>query len=136
MGQIMHEGRLSPAKIYPHDNKAYYGYHGKEQSGTEDIKILCSRYPERFVWVKTKHNEINLLTGHHIVLGGRHPEKTMYFGRILFRTETSVGKVSTGIKENLGLYITQNGEEFNFHSFEILTYNETIAPPTVNIEPV
>ncbi|KAF2894445.1 hypothetical protein ILUMI_11734 [Ignelater luminosus] len=132
MGQIFQNGKITPAKIYPDDNKAYYGY-GKEHSGTENIKILCSQHPERFVWIKTKHDEIHLLTKHHIVLSGYHPGKTMYFGRVMYGRETSVGKVGAGINENRGLYITQNGEEINFHLFEILTYNETITTQHIDV---
>lgn len=74
-----------------------------------------------------------MLTKHHIVLSGCHPGKTMYFGRVLYGTETSVGKVGAGVNEDRGLYITQNGKEINFHLFEILTYNKTIASHPIDV---
>jgi len=138
MGQIFHNGKITPVKIYSNDNKAYHSGTGtgKEEAGTEFVKILCSQCPERFYWIPTKYDEIHLLVNHHLVIGGHHPEKTFYFGRVHYRTETSVGRVSTSkTKGNLGLYITQNGGEFNFHTFEILAYNNS-EPVTSAIQPL
>ncbi|KAF5299434.1 hypothetical protein FQA39_LY11580 [Lamprigera yunnana] len=124
IGQVLHYDKLLPAKILTNDNKAYFAWNA-EQSTTENIKILCSPYPERFQWIPTHKNEIHLLTNEHVINGGAEPNQYLYIGRALYKSETLVGKVRTADKasQNLGLYITSQKKEAVLDTFEILVYS-------------
>ena len=127
IGQVLYADKLIPAKIYSNDAKAYFAWN-VEQSATLNVKILCSKYPERFNWVATRKNEIHLLTDQHVVSGGYEPGYIMYIGRAQYSGQTLVGKVRAPEKSttNLGLFITNEGKQINLETFEILIYTPNL----------
>ncbi|KAK4874549.1 hypothetical protein RN001_013909 [Aquatica leii] len=124
IGQILYIDKLLVAKIYSYDRNAYYTW-GIELSSRENIKILCSPYPERFKWVDTTKNGLHLLINAHLIKGGSEPAYTMYIGRAFHKGQTLVGRIRAGSTPNLnlGLYISVPGKEVIVDSFQILTYD-------------
>ncbi|KAF5302553.1 hypothetical protein FQR65_LT00925 [Abscondita terminalis] len=127
IGQALYGDKLLPAKIYYNDIKAYFAF-GIEQSATNNVKILCSPYPEKLQWVKTKKNEVHMLINKHLISGGHEPSYTIYIGRAFYKSETLPGRIRTGERanQNMGLYVSVDGKEIIFDSFEILTYDPSL----------
>ncbi|KAF2905839.1 hypothetical protein ILUMI_00345 [Ignelater luminosus] len=124
IGQVLQLGFLIPVKIYLDNPTAYYEFERKEFPVTENIKILCTQYPEHFEWIRTSNEEIKFLTEKHLVIGGYQPRWTTFIGRVRHGSETLVGKLLFTERPNdSGLHVTSNGNGIQYNSYEILVFN-------------
>ncbi|KAK4874547.1 hypothetical protein RN001_013907 [Aquatica leii] len=124
IGQVLYGDKLLPAKIYSYDTNAYFAW-GVEQIAKENIKILCSLYPERFKWLDTTKDTVHLLINAHLVKGGWDSPYDVYIGRAFHKMQTLVGKIRVGSipSYNEGLYVTVPGKVILVPSFQILAYD-------------
>lgn len=80
--------------------------------------MLCTKQPGKFRWVPTTSDAVTFLTEGKLVVGGGDARHPTYIGRMFYQLETTVGK----IVPKLGIFITHDGVEVRFHSFEVLIY--------------
>ncbi|KAF5302555.1 hypothetical protein FQR65_LT00927 [Abscondita terminalis] len=133
IGQVLYYDKLLPAKIYPYDKNAYYTW-GTEYSTRENVKILCTPYPEKLRWVDTKKDELHLLINTHLVKGGFEPVYDIYIGRGFHKMQTLVGRIRAGNAPhlNIGLYVSVPSKEVIVPSFQVLTYDPNYYEPVSN----
>ncbi|KAF2879111.1 hypothetical protein ILUMI_27059 [Ignelater luminosus] len=123
IAQVFSENLLAPAKVYINDPKAYYAYEGEELHTADNIKILCTKHPELFEWIKSNNHDIKLITNKELVIGGFQPMATTYIGRMRHGGEILVGKILADTFPVFeGLYVTSRGKVTAHTSFEVLAF--------------
>jgi len=128
IGQVLHANQLIPAKIDPEQNKVYYEWGYKEYEATDNIKILCTKHPERFEWVNTGNGHIQNITDKNLLKGGYEAQAKIYIGRKQLENELAIGKIiSTKIQSTLNT--TKNGIGYQHVDFQVLAYNPVKTKP-------
>lgn len=126
IGQVFGRNLVIPAKIDIVNDTVTYEWGYKEFHATDNIKILCARYPEQFQWLSTGHGYISQLKGKHLIIGGYEEGADIYIGRIQLDDELALGKVINGSNQAT-LNTTKDGKGTQHAAFQVLSYNPTIS---------
>ncbi|KAB0797710.1 hypothetical protein PPYR_08703 [Photinus pyralis] len=122
IGQVFGNNLVIPAKIDIVNDTVTYEWGYQEFVATENIKILCAKYPEEFQWLSTGHGYINQLKGKHLIIGGYESGANIYIGRIQLDDELALGKVINGSNQAT-LNTTKDGKGTQHAAFQVLSYN-------------
>lgn len=129
VGQTLYDGKLIPGKIHENANEIHIEFHTAHNL-TENIKILCTEYPEMFEWVKTHYDKVLDLANVHLFEGGFEKGYLTYVGRQVSHGELTVGKVVCFDRDfDRGCYkltTIEDGKWYDHSEFEILTYNPDV----------
>ncbi|KAB0790949.1 hypothetical protein PPYR_02749 [Photinus pyralis] len=125
VGQIyMKDYGLLPATITRGSTVAVSSSQGITVQTEKDVKILCSMEQYMFKWIVTKTGEEHLFTVDcPLVKGGSETNQTIHIGRVMYEGATIIGRVFSYWEIHKGLWIPYNGQQKNFNSYEILTFN-------------
>ncbi|KAF5280048.1 hypothetical protein FQR65_LT03303 [Abscondita terminalis] len=123
---------LLPTTIYSNSPNIQITAGGKVFSSNQNIKILCSKNPNYYVWIPTTIDSMHLLTNCLILPGGTETDTILHIGRAYHEMETQIGKIYPSFSEYRGLALTHNGKEANYKSFEVLTYNCSVKQLCAN----
>ncbi|KAK5646594.1 hypothetical protein RI129_005058 [Pyrocoelia pectoralis] len=126
IGQVFGRNLVIPAKIDIVNDTVTYEWGYKEFLATENIKILCARYPEQFQWLSTGHGYMSQLKGKHLIIGGYEEGADIYIGRIQLDDELALGKVINGSNQAT-LNTTKDGKGTQHAAFQVLSYNPSIS---------
>ncbi|XP_044260670.1 uncharacterized protein LOC123008740 [Tribolium madens] len=85
------------------------------------VNILRSQDPKAFKWVKTKSEDLALVS--NLVNGGKVLGQDLYIGRIIKDGGSLLGKVFPHKFIYQGLYVPQEGVFAQFMEYEVLTFN-------------
>ncbi|KAF2888050.1 hypothetical protein ILUMI_18123 [Ignelater luminosus] len=88
----------------------------------QNVKILCSNSLEKFSWIPTDIDKIQLITNCHLIVGGVDHGNQENIGRINYDEEILLGKVIRLPFEHHGLLVPNNGTETRFTHYEVLAY--------------
>ncbi|KAB0792203.1 hypothetical protein PPYR_14162 [Photinus pyralis] len=122
---------LIPATIYENDKTAYYEHGGREQHGTENVKIFCTDAPDQFEWIRTNTKDIKTIPSKFLFRAGYEPNVSTYVGRIRAFGEVLVGKVNADSRSD-GLYVVRKGNTKSFTTnYEVLAYKQQPDLPTI-----
>ncbi|KAK5641160.1 hypothetical protein RI129_009707 [Pyrocoelia pectoralis] len=92
IGQVVHSNSLIPGPIVQEDKGMYFYFEGDAYFVTENVKIFCTKHPEKFNWTKIHNGEVrNGLDVNRFVIGGSN---NMYIGRIRYHDGDLVGRFS------------------------------------------
>ncbi|KAF2901241.1 hypothetical protein ILUMI_04945 [Ignelater luminosus] len=124
IGQVLFGDKLIPGKIHHGTNEIHIEYDVTAHRINETIKILCTKHPEHFKWIKTeKQNVFDLGKENNLFEGGFEKGVTTYIGRIWSFDELTVGKVICWPTHCIPLSTVEK-DQYHYHStFEILTYD-------------
>ncbi|KAF2897977.1 hypothetical protein ILUMI_08198 [Ignelater luminosus] len=122
IGQALYDKKLIPGKIHENATEIHIEFFNVHVIN-ESLKILCTQHPEKFEWVKTKHDEILDMKDKHIFEGGYEKGVTTYIGRAISHGEMTVGKVICWVDRCIRLTTIEDGVWYDHDEFEILTYN-------------
>lgn len=135
IGQTLFDNKLIPGKIHEDANEIHVEFH-HVHTLNETIKILCTDYPEKFEWFKTRTSEVFDIKDKHIFDGGFEKGYITYIGRTLSHGELTVGKVICFVKPHetgcFKLTTIENGKWYDHDEFEILSYNPDAKESSTN----
>ncbi|KAF2895668.1 hypothetical protein ILUMI_10527 [Ignelater luminosus] len=127
IAQVLFENKLIPGELYENDPNVYYEWAGQVLTATDNVKILCSQYPEKLEWLPTKHDVVRL-TNKLLIKGGYEPGRSIYIGRAYSTGETNVGKVVCRETDCSGLYVARDGKRIKHRAaFEVLSFNPKMS---------
>ncbi|RZC35800.1 DUF3421 domain containing protein, partial [Asbolus verrucosus] len=102
---------LLPTRLYKGEKTVTASRNGVHTSD-EFIKILCSKQPEKFVWLPvTAQNLHTEIIGKHLVVGGTENGKVVNIGRGAYQEEVVVGKVCSYNIGNALMYFPYQDQE-------------------------
>ncbi|KAB0801836.1 hypothetical protein PPYR_04022 [Photinus pyralis] len=137
IGQALYRGILIPGQFIVGDRKLYYEWGDAERETSDNIKILCTKHPEQFEWIRTTTEEVGKIPNKNFILGGFESDFTVYIGRVAIENTLAIGKIifSTHESSSVGFHTTcrQNASFVRAQQFEVLNYEPTIPPP-INME--
>ncbi|KAB0792201.1 hypothetical protein PPYR_14160 [Photinus pyralis] len=124
IGQALYNNMLIPATIYEDDKTAYFEHGGREQHGTENVKIFCTDAPDQFEWIRTNTKDIKTIPSKFLFRAGYEPNISTYIGRIRAYGEVLVGKVNAESGSD-GLRVVRKGKAKTFTTnYDVLTYKQ------------
>ncbi|KAF2879112.1 hypothetical protein ILUMI_27060 [Ignelater luminosus] len=125
IAQILHDKLLIPGEIRDNEKRAYYEWGFQEFAATENIKILCTRQPEKMQWFRTTKDNFTMLTNRNFVFGGYEPNNEIYVGRKVFDESIVVGKVQVILPSREAVFHYPRNKMGHFdYDFEILKYDK------------
>ncbi|KAF5271199.1 hypothetical protein FQA39_LY08206 [Lamprigera yunnana] len=116
---------LLPTTIYVGFPQIKVTAWGKVFETDKNIKILCSKHPDYYKWIPTTIDAMHLLTNCLLLPGGTETDTTLHIGRANHQLETQIGKIYPCFSKFKGLALPHNGQEANYKTFEVLSYNCT-----------
>ncbi|XP_030765221.1 uncharacterized protein LOC115889384 [Sitophilus oryzae] len=89
------------------------------------VQILCTPYPEKFVWLPRTQANVHMLPDNvYPVIGGIEDGKYLYIGKIHYQGQTVIGKILSGHIGKALMYYAHNNEEMAVDTYQLLTYTE------------
>ena len=125
IGQVFSKDLVIPAKIDIVNSSVSYEWGYEEFFVDENIKILCAKYPQQFLWLSTGNGLLGQLKDKHLIVGGYEEDANIYIGRIQLEDELALGKVINGSTQAT-LNTTKDGKGIQHAAFQILSYNPRI----------
>ncbi|KAF5280046.1 hypothetical protein FQR65_LT03301 [Abscondita terminalis] len=131
IGQALYRGILIPGQFLPGERKLYFEWGDAERVTDSNIKILCTKHPEQYEWIRTTTEEIKTIPNKNFILGGFESDFTVYIGRVAIGNTLAVGKVIVSNQQSRGFHTTcrQNASFVRAQEFEVLNYEPTIPHP-------
>ena len=133
IGQALYRSILIPGQFIVGDNKLYFEWGDAERVTSDNIKILCTKHPEQFEWVRTTTKEVGNIPDKNFILGGFEDDFTVYIGRVAIGNTLAIGKIifSSHEHSSVGFHTTcrQNASFVRAQEFEVLNYEPKIPPP-------
>ncbi|KAK4874967.1 hypothetical protein RN001_014327 [Aquatica leii] len=123
IGQVVYSGVLVPGHIISGVKKMYYYGDYSARVETENIKILCTKHPDNFEWIKSNGNDVKSQSRMRLIPGGFSNGEEVYIGRGLAENLLVVGKVIIPTDSRNGyIKIGINGNSYAPDEFEVLNY--------------
>ncbi|KAK5641151.1 hypothetical protein RI129_009698 [Pyrocoelia pectoralis] len=133
IGQALYRSILIPGQFIVGDRKLYFEWGDAERVTSDNIKILCTKHPEQFEWIRTTTEAVGNIPDKNFILGGFESDFTVYIGRVAIDNTLAIGKVifSTHESSSVGFHTTcrQNASFVRAQEFEVLNYEPKIPPP-------
>ncbi|KAF2900598.1 hypothetical protein ILUMI_05583, partial [Ignelater luminosus] len=129
IGQTLSEDKLIPETIRHDRNKIHAVLDLRAFAGNRKIKILCTKHPERFKWIKTEMpNVFDVRKETNLFEGGFEKGVATYIGRTWSFKQLTVGKVICTHTSCKSLNTVEKGHNRSHDKFEILTYRYKYDP--------
>ncbi|KAK4874965.1 hypothetical protein RN001_014325 [Aquatica leii] len=131
VGQAIYRSILIPGQFIVSDRKLYFEWGDAERVTDRNIKILCTKHPEQFEWIRTTTEGIKTIPNKNFILGGFESDFTVYIGRVAIGNTLAIGKVIVSNQHSRGFHTTcrQNASFVRAQEFEVLNYEPTIPDP-------
>ncbi|KAF5271211.1 hypothetical protein FQA39_LY08218 [Lamprigera yunnana] len=131
IGQALYRNILIPGQFIVGDRKLYFEWGDAERVTDSNIKILCTKHPEQFEWIRTTTKEVKNIPNKNFILGGFESDFTVYIGRVAVGNTLAIGKVIVSNQQSQGFHTTcrQNASFVRAQEFEVLNYEPSIPTP-------
>ncbi|KAF5293686.1 hypothetical protein FQA39_LY03171 [Lamprigera yunnana] len=122
IAQVLYRDMLIPGKIGKNQSYVEFEYGTKKLTTSENIKILCTNFPEFFNWIDT--STYQFLTNEDYIVGGYEKDYKVYIGRGIHNGRWLIGKV---IVIDLGVpivfYTTDGEQSIMLKIFQVLRFS-------------
>ncbi|KAF5308041.1 hypothetical protein FQR65_LT06415 [Abscondita terminalis] len=127
LAQVFHKGLLMPGSLKKGSKRAIYEYETKQWDTSENIKILCTNYPQFLHWQATDTCQFSGNAKN--IIGGYDSGLPVFIGRSNKENQILVGKIFGS--ELPVLHTTFNKQSIRLKFFDVLVYrNEDVSTTT------